>query len=70
MVGFGIVDGVGTWAYDASTDDTVLTWPTDADAESQTLIARKTRDIATAGDGLMLDANAQTPSTWRHLSSV
>ncbi|MGX9888799.1 GMC oxidoreductase [Streptomyces sp. NPDC002276] len=70
VVGFGIVDGAGTWAYDADTDDAVLTWPTDADAELQALIAAKMQDIATAGGGFMIDTNAQAPSTWHSLGGV
>ncbi|WP_416966101.1 GMC oxidoreductase, partial [Streptomyces sp. Agncl-13] len=70
VVGFGIVDGAGTWAYDATADDAVLTWPTDTDAELQTLIAGKMQDIATAGGGLMIDTNAQAPSTWHSLGGV
>lgn len=70
VVGFGIVDGAGTWAYDASTDDAVLTWPTDTDAALQELIAGRMQDIATAGGGLMIDTNAQAPSTWHSLGGV
>jgi cholesterol oxidase len=70
VVGFGIVDGAGTWAYDATADDAVPTWPTDTDAELQTLIAGKMQDIATAGGGLMIDTNAQAPSTWHSLGGV
>ncbi|MGW3645704.1 GMC oxidoreductase [Streptomyces sp. NPDC000878] len=70
VVGFGIVDGAGTWAYDATTDDAVLTWPTDADAALQALIATRMRAIATAGGGIMIDTNANAPSTWHPLGGV
>ncbi|MFD3589286.1 GMC oxidoreductase [Streptomyces sp. NPDC058683] len=70
VVGFGIVDGAGTWAYDAGTDDAVLTWPTDADAALQELIAARMRAIAAAGGGMMIDTNAGAPSTWHPLGGV
>lgn len=70
VVGFGIVDGAGTWAYDADKDDAVLTWPADADAALQQLIAARMQDIATAGGGLMVDTNAGKPSTWHPLGGV
>jgi len=70
VVGFGVVDGAGTWAYDADTDDAVLTWPTDADAELQQLIAARMQAIATVGGGMMIDTNAGGASTWHSLGGV
>lgn len=70
VVGFGVVDGAGTWAYDADTDDAVLTWPTDADAELQQLIAARMQAIAAAGGGMMIDTNAGGASTWHSLGGV
>ncbi|MGW0577813.1 GMC oxidoreductase [Streptomyces sp. NPDC002920] len=70
VVGFGIVDGAGTWAYDADADDAVLTWPADADAALQQLIAARMRAIAAAGGGLMIDTDAGGPSTWHALGGV
>ncbi|WP_217545152.1 GMC oxidoreductase [Streptomyces sp. GbtcB6] len=70
VVGFGIVDGAGTWAYDADTDDALLTWPTDADAALQELIAARMQAIAAAGGGMMIDTNAGAPSTWHSLGGV
>ncbi|MGW1786917.1 GMC oxidoreductase [Streptomyces sp. NPDC002143] len=70
VVGFGIVDGAGTWAYDADTDDAVLTWPAAAEAELQALIATRMRAIATVGGGMMIDTNASAPSTWHALGGV
>lgn len=70
MVGFGIVNPAGTWAYDASTDDAVLTWPATGDAALQTLIAARMTEIAAAGGGEMLDTNAGAPSTWHGLGGV
>ncbi|MCI3273645.1 GMC oxidoreductase [Streptomyces cylindrosporus] len=70
VVGYGIVDGAGTWAYDADKDDAVLTWPSTADAALQALITARMESIAAAGGGLMLDTNATAPSTWHSLGGV
>ena len=70
MVGFGVVSPQGTWAYDAGTDDAVLTWPTTGDAALQTLIAARMTEISVAGGGTMLDTNAGAPSTWHGLGGV
>ncbi|MFI9761278.1 GMC oxidoreductase [Streptomyces sp. NPDC051963] len=70
VVGFGIVEGAGTWAYDADTDDAVLTWPAEAEAELQAQIATRMQAIAAAGGGMMIDTNAQAPSTWHALGGV
>ncbi|HSA51585.1 MAG TPA: GMC oxidoreductase, partial [Yinghuangia sp.] len=70
VVGFGVVDGVGTWSYDAAKDDAVLTWPTDGDAALQKLITARMQAIAAAGGGMMMDTNAGRPSTWHPLGGV
>ncbi|MER5429451.1 GMC oxidoreductase [Streptomyces sp. NPDC002588] len=70
VVGFGIVEGAGTWAYDADKDDAVLTWPAEADATLQQLIAARMQDIAAAGGGFMVDTDAGAPSTWHSLGGV
>ncbi|MGP2440779.1 GMC oxidoreductase [Streptomyces sp. JW3] len=70
VVGFGVVDGAGTWTYDAGRDDAVLTWPDDADAELQALITARMRALTAAGGGMMLDTNAGAPSTWHSLGGV
>lgn len=70
VVGFGIVDGAGTWAYDADADDAKLTWPADADAELQQLIAARMRAVSAVGGGVMLDTNAAAKSTWHPLGGV
>jgi len=66
VVGFGVVPAAGTWAYDATKDDAVLTWPLAADAALQTLIAAR----AVAGGGVMVDTNTAAPSTWHSLGGV
>jgi cholesterol oxidase len=70
MVGFGIVPAVGTWAYNSSTDDAVLTWPLGADAALQTLIAAKMAAFSLAGGGVLIDTNLTAPSTWHPLGGV
>ncbi|MEV7979894.1 GMC oxidoreductase [Streptomyces sp. NPDC086519] len=70
VVGYGIVEGKGTWAYDADKDDAVLTWPSTADTLLQALITARMEAIALAGGGLMIDTNATAPSTWHSLGGV
>ncbi|EFC86194.1 GMC oxidoreductase [Parafrankia sp. EUN1f] len=70
VVGLGIVDAAGTWAYDAAKDDAVLTWPSSGDAALQALIAAKMQQIAQVGGGIMRDTNAQAASTWHALGGV
>ncbi|UGQ12841.1 GMC oxidoreductase [Yinghuangia sp. ASG 101] len=70
VVGFGVVDGAGTWAYDAAKDDAALTWPTGTDAALQQLITARMQAIAAAGGGIMMDTNAGNPSTWHPLGGV
>lgn len=70
VVGFGVVPAAGTWAYDATKDDAVLTWPVAADAALQTLIAARMASLALTGGGLMVDTNTTAPSTWHALGGV
>ncbi|WP_018637003.1 GMC oxidoreductase [Parafrankia elaeagni] len=70
VVGLGIVNPVGTWAYDSAKDDAVLTWPTGADAALQQQIAGKMQQLAQVGGGMMIDTNAQAQSTWHPLGGV
>ncbi|MEV7038458.1 GMC oxidoreductase [Amycolatopsis sp. NPDC051061] len=70
VVGFGIVDPVGTWTYDAGKDDAVLSWSATGDAALQSLIAARVQQIAAAGGGVMIDTNNGAPSTWHGLGGV
>jgi cholesterol oxidase len=70
VVGFGIVDPVGTWAYDAGSDDAVLTWSSSGDAALQAQVAQRMQAIAQAGGGMMVDTDAAAPSTWHALGGV
>jgi len=70
VVGFGINDAAGTWAYDATKDDAVLTWPATGDTALQELIADRMQAIAVAGGGQMIDTDATAPSTWHALGGV
>ena len=70
VVGFGIVDATGTWAYDPTTDDARLTWDPAGDAELQKLIRQRMDALVRAGGGMMVDRDAQVPSTWHALGGV
>jgi cholesterol oxidase len=70
LVGFGIVNPVGTWAYDAATDDAVLTWSASGDAALQALITAQMQAFATEGGGQVFDTNAQNVTTWHGLGGV
>lgn len=70
VIGFGVVEAAGTWTYDADKDDAVLTWPSSGDAALQELIAARMQALAQAGGGMMIDTNAEAPSTWHALGGV
>jgi cholesterol oxidase len=70
VVGFGVVEATGTWAYDASTDDARLTWNPRGDAELQALIRARMDEFTRAGGGMMIDRDAQVPSTWHALGGM
>jgi cholesterol oxidase len=70
VVGFGVIDPVGTWAYDAATDDAKLTWSSAGDAALQAQLATRMQALAQAGGGMMVDTNAGAPSTWHALGGV
>ncbi len=70
LVGFGIVDAVGTWTYDPATDDAVLTWPERGDAALRATLAEYMARIAQAGGGQMIDTDAVAPGTWHPLGGV
>ncbi|MCK9899138.1 cholesterol oxidase [Parafrankia colletiae] len=70
VVGFGVVQAAGTWAYDPDKDDARLTWPASAEADLQKLIAERMQRIAAAGGGTMIDTDQAAPSTWHPLGGV
>lgn len=70
VVGLGVVDPAGTWAYDADKDDGVLTWPATGDAALQALITARMEAIAVNGGGTMIDTNVTAPSTWHALGGI
>jgi cholesterol oxidase len=70
LVGFGIIDPVGTWAYDEATDDARLTWAGSADAELLAVMRPQIDRFARAGGGFIVDTNQQEPSTWHSLGGV
>jgi cholesterol oxidase len=70
LVAFGIIKGVGTWAYDADTDDARLTWPPEGDADLLPAIRARIDEFAKVGGGQIIDTNAQEASTWHALGGV
>jgi cholesterol oxidase len=70
LVGMGVVPGVGTWAYDASTDDARLTWPAGGDAASLAAISAQVNRFAQAAGGVVIDTDAPAPSTFHPLGGV
>ncbi|TCJ32098.1 GMC oxidoreductase [Parafrankia sp. BMG5.11] len=70
VVGFGIVQAAGSWAYDPNKDDATLTWPDSAEATLQQLIAARMQRLAAAGGGTMTDTDETSPSTWHPLGGV
>ena len=70
LVAFGIIKGVGTWAYDAAFDDAKLTWPPHADAELLPAIRARIDEFAKVGGGEIIDTNAEEASTWHALGGV
>lgn len=70
LVAFGIIKGVGTWAYDAATDDARLTWPPEGDADLLPAIRARIDEFAKVSGGQIIDTNAQEASTWHALGGV
>ncbi|TDC88538.1 GMC oxidoreductase [Actinomadura sp. 7K507] len=70
LAAYGIVDPTGTWAYDTTADDAKLTWDPAGDADLQTLIRERMNELARVGGGMMVDQDAQGPSTWHPLGGV
>jgi cholesterol oxidase len=70
IVAFGIAKGVGTWAYDDATDDALLTWPADGDADLLRAVRARIDEFAKVGGGQIIDTNAQEPSTWHPLGGA
>ncbi|SKB10156.1 GMC oxidoreductase [Aeromicrobium choanae] len=69
MVGFGISDARGRFAYDWLTDEAKLTWPRNGDARLFEAIQARAKRIA-APMGSLADTNAVVPSTWHPLGGV
>jgi cholesterol oxidase len=70
LVGFGIIEPVGTWAYDSAIDDARLTWSGAGDAELLAALRPRIDQFAKVGGGIIQDTNAQEPSTWHSLGGV
>ncbi|MGW0249036.1 GMC oxidoreductase [Nocardia goodfellowii] len=70
MVGFGVSDSRGAFAYDSGRDDAILHWPADGDSRIQTnQIGPAVHRIA-GPDGMLIDTNALFPSTWHPLGGA
>ncbi|WP_063057482.1 GMC oxidoreductase [Nocardia sienata] len=70
MVGYGVSDGRGVFAYDAAREDAVLRWPHEGDGFIQNgHIGPAVHRIA-GPDGALLDTNALFPSTWHPLGGA
>lgn len=70
LVGYGVSEARGRWAYDALRDDATLRWRHEADRVIQTeKIGPRVRAVAGAAS-LLLDTNAVVPSTWHPMGGV
>ncbi|MET8651069.1 GMC oxidoreductase [Nocardia aurea] len=70
MVGYGVSDSRGAFAYDSARDDAILHWPADGDSDIQNNhIDPAVRRIA-GPDGMLIDTNALFPSTWHPLGGA
>jgi len=70
LIGFGVPEGHGTFAYDAATDDAKLTWPRAADATLVGAIRSRVEGLAAAGGGFVFDTTALEPTTYHPLGGV
>ncbi len=69
MVGFGVSDARGTFAYNWLTDEAKLSWPRNGDAKLFDAIHARAKRIA-APWGTLTDTNSIVPSTWHPLGGV
>ncbi|WP_139979883.1 GMC oxidoreductase [Nocardioides litoris] len=70
LVGYGVSDARGRWAYDGLTDTTRLQWAPEADHVIQTeRIGPRVRRIAGPAS-VLLDTNAVVPSTWHPMGGA
>jgi cholesterol oxidase len=69
LVGFGVSEGRGRFAYDSAKDDAVLHWPADGDARVFRRIHQRVNEIAGPWSSL-LDTTALYPSTWHPLGGA
>ncbi|MEU6129368.1 GMC oxidoreductase [Saccharopolyspora sp. NPDC047091] len=69
LVGYGVSDGRGEFVYDPRTDDAVLHWPHDGDAELARHVDERVARVA--GDGAVrLDTTSLVPNTWHPLGGA
>ncbi|MBF6209669.1 GMC family oxidoreductase [Nocardia puris] len=70
MVGYGVSDARGAFAYDSARDDAVLRWPHEGDHVIQNGHIGPAAHRIVAPGGSLLDTNALFPSTWHPLGGA
>ncbi|WP_328663111.1 GMC oxidoreductase [Nocardia salmonicida] len=70
MVGYGVSDSRGAFAYDSGRDDAILHWPADGDSYIQNAHISPAVHRIAGPDGILLDTNALFPSTWHPLGGA
>ncbi|MFW0795963.1 GMC oxidoreductase [Gordonia sp. CPCC 205515] len=70
MVGYGVSDSRGHFAYDATLGDAKLFWPKDGDARIQNRGIGPTARAIAGRDGVLSDTNALLNSTWHGLGGA
>lgn len=70
LVGYGVSEGRGHFAYDSATDDAVLHWPRDGDSVIQDRHIGPTVHKIAGPAGVLTDTNALFPSTWHPLGGA
>ena len=69
VVGYGVSSGRGRFVYDSASDDAVLQWPRDGDAEAWRRIHTRVATI-TGPLGTLLDTTALDTTTWHPLGGA
>ncbi|TQF66262.1 GMC family oxidoreductase [Rhodococcus spelaei] len=70
MVGFGVSEGRGRFAYDAGADEAKLHWPKDGDAVIQNGSIGPTAHKIAGPASFLTDTNVLFPSTWHALGGA
>ncbi|MGK2382530.1 GMC oxidoreductase [Gordonia tangerina] len=70
MVGFGVSDARGHFAYDSAAGEAKLWWPHEGDARIQNGAIHPTAAAIAGPTGILTDTNAVVPSTWHALGGA